>query len=171
MYFNVYSDVDLFDGVAARDEGFLSWKLTSPDAFVRLRAAGVDYVAIPLKAEAALKLSPLYAHLEEVVRIPPGPLASDPLGQAQILYRVVDKAAHAQSIAAPGFYRHDNEPSVYRLSTDRSYCVVQSMEQLAAFGASNRVNVVSPAANFLYGYHAIGPELGCPSTTPPRRDK
>ena len=161
MYFNVYSNIDLFDGVAARDEGFLTWNLTSPDAFARLRDAGVDYVAIPPRAEAAIELSPLYPHLKEVVRLPPGPLASDSLGQAQILYRVVDHASHAEAIAAPGFYRHGNEASVYRLTPDRKYCVVLTMQQLAAFGATNSVNVVSPSSNFLRGYRPIGAQLGC----------
>lgn len=165
MYYNVYSDVDLYDGVAARDEGFSTWDLTSPDAFDRVRAAGIDYVAIPAKAEPALQASPLYRHLDEIVRLPPGPLSSDALGQAQILYRVVNRTVRPQPIAPAGFYRHSDEPSVYRLSPDHTYCVVLTMEQLGAFGAVDKVNVVAPTSNFLRGYRPIAKELGCPWPT------
>jgi hypothetical protein len=161
MYYNLYSDVDLFDGVAGRDEGFLTWNLTSPDALARLRANGVDYVAVPQKAKAAVELSPLYSHLDKVVELPRGPFANDSLGQARILYRVADRATHASQVAAQGFYRHENEPSVYRLK-DGTYCVVLTMQQLGAFGALDKVNVVSPGTNFLHGYRPIGVRLGCP---------
>jgi hypothetical protein len=86
MLFNVYSDVELYDG--ATPWALHRWTLASPDAYERLKEAGVDYVVVDRAQEPSLKSAALYAHLEEMHATPPSPLHADDPGHGQILYRI-----------------------------------------------------------------------------------
>ena len=43
---------------------------------------------------------------------------------------------------APGFYRHENDPTVYMIAAEAPPCVVGSMAQLTALGGLSSVHVI-----------------------------
>lgn len=50
---------------------------------------------------------------------------------------------------SPGFYRHADEPTVYRVGSNGSACVILSVQQMAAYGGFSRVKIVPHAVDFL----------------------
>lgn len=59
------------------------------------------------------------------------------------------------------FYRHSNEQSVYRVSK-KTYCLVISEKQMAAFGGFPQVRVVPPSVDFKRGKSPVA-GLACPT--------
>jgi len=57
----------------------------------------------------------------------------------------------AAPVIAPGFYRHANEPTVYKITSPQSYCAVLSMAQMDAFGGASQVHVLPSSIDFLAG--------------------
>ncbi len=158
ILYGSYSDIDFYDGLVAPSEGYQPWSPVSPDALRHLREERIDYVLVPQNQEAALEKAPLYPYLAETHRT-----------DDEVLYRVCavrcsrppSAAAGAPArLAAPGFYRHADEASVYRLAADGTYCIVRSMDQMNAFGGFSQVRVRDASFAMLQGYKA-SPSIGC----------
>ncbi len=60
------------------------------------------------------------------------------------------------------FYRHADEPSVYRVSKTM-YCLVKDEAQMAAFGGFDQVRVVAPNVDFKRGKKPVH-LVYCPPT-------
>jgi hypothetical protein len=91
VVFNVYSNVDLYDGVSGwhwpRSLHSFDpvWSLESTDAYERLKALHLNYVLVSQSDVTALKSSLLFPHLREVKSTPPAP---GPIPDGETLYRV-----------------------------------------------------------------------------------
>ena len=59
------------------------------------------------------------------------------------------------------FYRHSNEQSVFRVSK-RTYCLVISEAQMAAFGGFPQIHIVPPDVDFKRGKSPVA-GLACPT--------
>jgi hypothetical protein len=57
----------------------------------------------------------------------------------------------AKANVRPGFYRHADEPTVYKIDEAGHACVVVSVPQMDAFGGFAKVHVVPHALDFLGG--------------------
>ena len=64
---------------------------------------------------------------------------------------VVSGCSNGDDTLSPGFYRHSNNPTVYKLSAGGPPCVVVDMAQLTALGGLQSIHVVEPSV-------AIAPE-------------
>jgi hypothetical protein len=63
----------------------------------------------------------------------------------------------------PGFYRHADNPTVYRVATAGTPCAVGNMTQLAVFGAVGSVHVIDPSVRIVpQGAQPV--ECGWPAT-------
>ena len=64
-----------------------------------------------------------------------------------------ERTRFQRRIASPGFYRNANEPTVYKLNSDETYCTVQNESQMEAFGGLSRVLVTDVlSTTFVQGY-------------------
>jgi hypothetical protein len=71
MLFNVYSDIDLFNGrMGGSPTASGTWSLFSPDALARLHEEHVTYVDVYTFDVPKLKASPLWLHLRQVFTAP-----------------------------------------------------------------------------------------------------
>jgi hypothetical protein len=64
--FNLYSDVDLYDGYGGVGPFPGRWALVSTDALARLRAAHITHVDVWAGDVPALRRTPLWPHLHQV---------------------------------------------------------------------------------------------------------
>ena len=66
-----------------------------------------------------------------------------------------ERTRFRSKIASPGFYRNANEPTVYKLNSDGTYCTVQNESQMEALGGPGGVLITDVrSATFLQGYKA-----------------
>jgi hypothetical protein len=52
------------------------------------------------------------------------------------------------------YFRHQNDPSVFRVDGN-TYCLVVDEKQMEAFGGFGKVRVVAPSVNFMRGKTAV----------------
>jgi len=48
---------------------------------------------------------------------------------------------------APGFYRRQNDPTVFKIGAGRTGCVVANEEQMALYGGFGKVRIVDPSTD------------------------
>lgn len=85
-YFNVYSDIDIYDGITPLGGLIHPWTLKSPDAYERLKAVGANYVVVSNDAQHDLLRTPLFKHLTLVTRVGEG---LGEKGGSEYLYHVL----------------------------------------------------------------------------------
>jgi hypothetical protein len=163
-YRGVYSDADIYDGISPLGAALRNWDPFSPDAYTHFKNLGIDYLAIYQGQQAQFEHSTLYDHARRIYSMPPAPASDGTPASGEILY-AIDPAmvAHSQ-VAKPAsqFVRHDNAPTVYRISPNGTYCIVPSMDEMNAFGGFGLVRVVSASDNFLAGLRPLSAALTCP---------
>ena len=89
IIFNVYSNVDLFNGSQYDGPtGGGQWSLSSADAYSRLKDLNIDYVMVFDSGLGRLKTLPIWQHLQLVQRTPPSALYGGKRGYGEALLRL-----------------------------------------------------------------------------------